>query len=100
MKVKMAIYNLKGKASIWLQDMKLAKGLKEKQMEWSDFKKYFKKQYLSEIYYERKTKEFYELRLGQMTMDDLINKFLELLRFVPYIQEDKVKIQQFLSCLP
>jgi hypothetical protein len=30
-------------------------------MEWSDFKKYFKKQYLSESYYERKTKEFYEL---------------------------------------
>jgi hypothetical protein len=69
-------------------------------MEWSDFKKYFKKQYLSESYYERKTKEFYELRLGQMTMDDLINKFLELLRFVPYIREDKVKIQWFLSFLP
>jgi hypothetical protein len=30
MKVKMAIYNLKGKASIWCQDLKLAKGLKEK----------------------------------------------------------------------
>jgi hypothetical protein len=33
-------------------------------------------------------------------MDDLINKFMELLRLVPYIREDKVKIQQFLSCLP
>jgi len=80
--------------------LKLAKGLKEKQLEWFDFKKYFKKQYLSESYYERKTKEFYELRLGQMTMEDLINKFSELLRFIPYIQEDKVKIHHFLSCLP
>jgi hypothetical protein len=62
MKVRMAIYNLKGKANIWWQDLKLAKGLKEK-MEWVDFKKHFKKQYLSEIYYERKTKEFYELKL-------------------------------------
>jgi hypothetical protein len=35
-----------------------------------------------------------------MAMDDLINKFLELLRFVPYIREDKVKIQWFLRCLP
>jgi hypothetical protein len=35
-----------------------------------------------------------------MTMEDLINKFLELLRFVPYIREDKVKIQLFLSYLP
>jgi hypothetical protein len=31
MKVRMAIYNLKGKANIWWQDLKLAKGLKEKQ---------------------------------------------------------------------
>ena len=35
-----------------------------------------------------------------MSMDDLINKFLKLLRFVPYIKEDNVEIQQFLSCLP
>ena len=67
MKVRMAIYNLKGKASIWWQDLKLAKGLKEKQMEWYDFKK----KYLSESYYERKMKEFYELRLGQMSMEDV-----------------------------
>jgi len=100
MKVEITIYNLKGKASIWWQDLKLTKGLKEKQMEWSDFKKYFKKQYLYERYYEMKTKELYELRLGHMIMEDLINKFLELLRFVPYIREDKVKIKRFLSCLP
>ena len=61
MKVRMAIYNLKGKANIWWQDLKLAKSLKEKQMECSKFKKYFKKQYLSRSYYERKKKEFYEL---------------------------------------
>jgi hypothetical protein len=54
MKVRMSIYNLKGKASIWWQDLKLAKGLKEKQLELFDFKKYFKKQYLSESYYEWK----------------------------------------------
>jgi hypothetical protein len=100
MKVRMAIYNLKGKASIWWQDLKLAKGLKENKMEWTDFKKYFKKQYLSESYYERKTKEFYELKLGHMSMEDLITKFLELLRFVPYIKDEKVKVQRFLSCLP
>jgi hypothetical protein len=61
MKVRMTIYNLKGKANIWWQDLKLAKGPKEKQLELSNSKKYFKKQYLSENYYERKTKQFYEL---------------------------------------
>ena len=35
-----------------------------------------------------------------MNIEDLINKFLELLRFVTYIKEEKVKVQRFLSCLP
>jgi hypothetical protein len=100
MKVRMAIYNLEGKESIWWEDLMLANSVKEKCMEWLDFKKYFKKHYLSESNYERKTNEFYELRLGQMTVDDMIHIFLELLRFVPYIREDKVKIHRFLSCLP
>jgi hypothetical protein len=47
MKVRMTIYNLKGKTNIWWKDLKLSKGLKEKNMEWEDFKKYFKKKYLS-----------------------------------------------------
>jgi hypothetical protein len=68
-------------------------------MEWSEFKNYCKKKYLLESYYERKTKEFYELQLGQVAMVDLINKFLDLLRFVPYIKEDKVEIQRFLRCI-
>ena len=35
-----------------------------------------------------------------MTMDAFINRFLELLHYVPYIKDEKVKIQQFLGCLP
>jgi len=52
----MEIYNLKGKASIWWQDLQISQGLKEKTMEWAEFKRLFKKQYLSKNYYERKTK--------------------------------------------
>jgi hypothetical protein len=33
-------------------------------------------------------------------MDDLINKFLVLFRFVPYKKKNKVKIQRFLILLP
>ena len=75
----MSIYNLKGRASIWWKDLNISQGIKEKNLEWLEFKKYFKKQCLSESYYERKTKEFYELKLGQMNIEDLINKFLDLL---------------------
>ena len=35
-----------------------------------------------------------------MTMEELINKFLDLLRFLPYIKEEKVKVERLLSCLP
>jgi hypothetical protein len=100
MKVRMAIYNLKGKYSIWWKYLNLDKGIKDKKMECEEFKKYFKKEYLSKSYYERKTKEFYELKLGKMSMEDLITNFLELLRFAPYIKDEKVKFQMFLICLP
>ena len=33
-------------------------------------------------------------------MEEYANKFLELLRYVRYIRDDKVKIQRFLSGLP
>ena len=33
-------------------------------------------------------------------MEEYANKFLELLRYVRYIKEEKVKIQHFLSRLP
>ena len=93
MKVWISVYNMKGKASIWWQDLKISHGLKKKNMKWAEFKKH----YLSEIYYKKKTKEFYELKLSLMTMEDLINKFLYFLRFVLYIKEEKVKVQRFLS---
>ena len=44
--------------------------------------------------------ELFELRLGNMTMDEYEKIFLELLSYVHFIQEDKVKILRFLSGLP
>ena len=35
-----------------------------------------------------------------MNLDAFINIFLYLLNYVPYIKDEKVKIQQFLECLP
>ena len=55
---------------------------------------------MSERFFDRKVKEFHELHMGSMTMDAFINRFLDLLHYVPYIKEEKVKIQQFLGCLP
>ena len=93
LKARMAIYNLLGKADIWWQDLKRVKGIKEKDLNWSTVKRYFKKKFLSKQYYEERAKEFCELKLGSMTMKDLNNKFLSLLRYVPYLVDEKPKVQ-------
>ena len=99
-KARMAIYNISGKADIWWQYLKRVKGIKEKNINWSTFKKYFKNNFLSEQYYEERAKKLYEIKLGTMTMKDLNNKFLSLLRYVPYLVDEKPKVRQFLSCVP
>ena len=35
-----------------------------------------------------------------MSMDDFSNRFLELLKYVPYIKDEMVKIKIFLCVLP
>jgi hypothetical protein len=45
-------------------------------------------------------KEFFELKLGNMVIDEYERKFLELLKYVPFIKEETVKIQRYLIGLP
>jgi hypothetical protein len=45
-------------------------------------------------------KEFFELKLGCMTMDEYKKRFFELLKYVEFIKDEKVKIQRFLIGLP
>jgi hypothetical protein len=66
---------LNGKASIWWEDLKNMKQILEKDLSWKNIE-YFKKKYLLEKYFDGKTKEFYELKLGKFTIDEYINKFL------------------------
>jgi hypothetical protein len=48
LKDQIAIFNLNGKPSIWLEDLRNVKGIHEKDLSWKQFEKYFKKKYLSE----------------------------------------------------
>ena len=92
LKDKMTIYKLNGKEYIWWKDIKKVKGIKESYVTWKTFKKLFKRMYLSEQYSEEKEKEFFELRLGEMTMKELCSKFLSILCYVPYIIDENPKI--------
>ena len=55
---------------------------------------------MSKKFFDRKVKELHKLHMGSMTMDAFINRFLDMLHYVPYIKDEKVKIQQFIGCLP
>jgi hypothetical protein len=44
--------------------------IREKDITWREFKRYFEKKYLTKIYYDRKIKELFELKMGNMTIDE------------------------------
>ena len=100
MKPRLAIYNLNGKEARWWRDLKHTKKDEVREIRWTNFRNIFQEKYMSKRFFDRKVKEFHELHMGSMTMDDFINIFLDLLHYVPYIKDEKVKIQQFLGCLP
>ena len=92
MKDLLAIYNLKDKVARWWRNLKHAKKHELREIRWSNFRKIFQEKYMSKRFFDRKVKEFHELPMGSMTMDSFINIFLDLLHYVPYIKEEKVKI--------
>lgn len=100
MKARVVIYNFNGEEFIWWTYLKLLTKVTEKKISWKWFKKSFKQKYLSERHYDGKNKEYHGLKVGQMTMDECYNKFLELLSYPPYIKDEKVKINHFLRGLP
>ena len=53
-----------------------------------------------ERYYNNKVKEFYELKMGSMTNEEYTTKFLELLRYVLYLIDEKAKVKLFVSGFP
>ena len=96
----LAVYQLRGKATLWQEEIKTVRKIDEQQVTWNEFQKHFKDKYLSKRYYDEKANEFHELRLRALTMDDYVDRFTSLLHYVPYMQEEKAKIQRFTSSLP
>jgi len=100
LKARLAIFQLQGKATLWWEEVKIVKGVSEQTITWEKFQKYFKERYLTEHFYDEKAREFHDLRLGQQTIDEFIARFTSLLRYVPYIREEKAKVKIFVSSLP
>jgi hypothetical protein len=65
-KAKISIFNLNGGASIWWEDLKEVKGLKENKLTWKQVEKHFRKAYLSEKYYDARLKNSMNIRWGNL----------------------------------
>jgi hypothetical protein len=61
---------LKGKTSMWWDQLVQVQHIREKDITWKEFKRYFEKKYLTKIYYDIKMKEFFEFKLSRMTIDE------------------------------
>jgi hypothetical protein len=88
---RITIYHMKGKASMWWDKIVQVQHIREKNVTWKEFKRNFEK-YLTKRYYDKKMKEFFELKLGNMTIDEYERIFVELLKYVSFIKEETVKI--------
>jgi hypothetical protein len=95
-----SIYQLKGNASMSWDQLLQVKHIREKDVTWKEFKKHFEKKYLTKRYYDKKMKELFELKVGSMTIDEYERGFLELLKYVPFIKDEAVKIHRYLSGMP
>ena len=45
-------------------------------------------------------KDFFEIKLGSLTMDEYEKRLFLLLKYVDFIKDEKVKFQRFLSGIP
>jgi hypothetical protein len=67
---RIAMYQLKGKTSMWWDQFVQVQHISEKDITWKEFKRYFKKKYLTKRYYDRNMKEFFKIKLCSMTIDE------------------------------
>jgi hypothetical protein len=95
-----SMYQLKGKASMWCDQLVQVQHIRERDITWKEFKRYFERKYLTKRYYDKNMKEFIELKLDNKTIDEYERNFLELLKYVSFIKGVSVKIQRYLSGLP
>ena len=77
--------------------MKHVRGIKTNGLGWHEFKRLFKKRYLAEKYYDGKAKEFYELKMDSMIDEKYMTMLMELLRYVPYLKDEKKNVQMLIS---
>jgi hypothetical protein len=95
MKVCMAVFQLKGSALLWWKTLLPQLNMAVEDVSWELFEKRFRERYLSEEFIERQLNEFNALRQGGHTVPEYEARFMELLRYAPHLNTEKLKVNRF-----
>ena len=70
LKPRISIFHVNGKDSIQRQETKTVNEIRGSKLNWKLIKKHFRQKYLTKRHYDKKAKEFHDLELGQMCIED------------------------------
>ena len=84
-KAQISIFNMSYRDLIWWECLVEIKGVNERRLDWGQFRTYFQEKYLTAWYYDNKWKAFHVLKLGHKSMEEHVQKFMEMLCYVDYI---------------
>ena len=56
LKARLAIYQLKDKATLWWEEVRNVRGIEDSDVTWEKFQQYFKDKYLTERFYDEKAR--------------------------------------------
>lgn len=82
MKTTFAAYMLKGEANFWWETIEARE--ENKSLEWNRFKELFLEKYFPPCLESQMDINFLELKQGDMSIAEYVNKFNELARFAPH----------------
>jgi hypothetical protein len=96
MKVHMAVFQLKGNTLLWWKVLLLQLNMAVEDVSWELFEERFRERYLSEEFIEHQLNEFNALRQGGRTVPEYEAHFMELLRYAPHLNTEKIKVNRFM----
>ena len=91
----MVVFQLKGSALLWWKMLLPQLNMAVEDVSWELIEERFRDRYLSEEFIERQLNEFNALRQGGRMVPEYEAHFMELLRYVPHLNTEKIKVNWF-----
>jgi hypothetical protein len=95
MKVCMVVFQLKGSALLWWKTLLPQLNMVVEDVSWELFEERFWERYLSDEFIECQLNEFNALRQGSRTVPEYEARYMELLRYAPHLNTEKLKVNKF-----